>query len=46
MSIVYVWKIPKAIDRLLQASGWGLSTDGELLHIDGGPLKPHRRLTK
>ena len=22
------------------------STDGEPSHIDGGPLKPHRRLTK
>ena len=42
----YVRRIPKAIDRLLQATGWGLSTDGEPRHIDRGPLKPHRRLIK
>ena len=39
-------EFPKLGDRLLHASGWGLSTDVELLHIDGGPLKPHRRFTK
>ena len=43
---VHVRGIPKAIDKLLQATGWGLSTDGEPPHIDGGPLKPHRRLIK
>ena len=40
---ICVRRIPKAIDRLLQATRWGLSTDGQPPHIDGGPLKPHRR---
>ena len=45
-SYAYVRRISKAIDRLLQATGWGLSTDGKAPHIDGGSLRPHRRLTK
>ena len=37
-------EFPKPSIGILQ--GWGLSTDGELLHIDGGPLNSHLRLTK